>query len=84
MNTVIVDYDLGNFGSVKNRLSHLAHELIVSSDIDDILKSDTWIITGDYSLFNKCRLLLNKRNKMKIVIEDLAQEFILKSEISWA
>jgi len=78
MNTVIVDYGLGNFGSVKNKLSHLGQELTVSSDIDDILKSDIWIITGEYSLINKCRVLLKKEqneNRNRVLIAGVHFKF---------
>lgn len=43
---VIIDYGLGNLGSVKNMLKKIGAEVIISSDISEIEKADKLILPG--------------------------------------
>ena len=42
----VIDYGIGNLGSVKNALDYLGLENIITSDKDVILKADKVILPG--------------------------------------
>jgi glutamine amidotransferase len=44
--TVIIDYGMGNLGSIQNMLKKIGSETLVSSDISDIKKADKLILPG--------------------------------------
>ena len=46
MKIVIIDYGLGNLGSVKNTLNKLGVDSMISKSIDDIEKADALILPG--------------------------------------
>jgi imidazole glycerol-phosphate synthase subunit HisH len=43
---VIIDYGMGNIGSIRRKLSLLGNEALISSNPDDILKADKLILPG--------------------------------------
>lgn len=49
--TVIIDYDMGNVGSIKNMLKRLGYDAIVTSDIE-IIKNATKIILPGVGAFD--------------------------------
>jgi imidazole glycerol-phosphate synthase subunit HisH len=57
----IIDYNLGNVGSIYNMLTKIGEQCIVSSDSDVILKSDKLILPGVGSFDNGISNLRNKR-----------------------
>jgi glutamine amidotransferase len=58
--TTIIDYDLGNVGSIYNMLAKIGEECAVSSDPDKITKSDRVILPGVGSFDNGIKNLRNK------------------------
>jgi glutamine amidotransferase len=46
MKTVIVFYGMGNVLSIQNMLSHIGHDAIISSDINEIKRADRLILPG--------------------------------------
>jgi len=42
----IIDYDMGNVGSIQNMLEHLGEDAIITGDHQEILKADQLIIPG--------------------------------------
>ena len=46
MNTVIIDYGMGNVVSIKNLLKRLSFNSIITSNIEDIKKADKIILPG--------------------------------------
>jgi len=46
MKIVIIDYGLGNLGSIKNMLKKIGSEAIVSSSISDIERAEKLILPG--------------------------------------
>jgi len=43
---VIIDYDMGNVGSIKNMLKYLGYESLITSDLDEIEKAEKLILPG--------------------------------------
>lgn len=43
---VIIDYGLGNLGSIKNMFKKIGHEAIISSDLEEIKKATKLILPG--------------------------------------
>ena len=43
---VIVDYKMGNLGSIKNMIKKIGHKSVVSSNKDEILKASKIILPG--------------------------------------
>lgn len=46
MNVVIIDYGIGNLGSVKNMFKRIGVNALISGNIDDIAKADKLILPG--------------------------------------
>lgn len=44
--TAIIDYGMGNVGSIKNMLYKLGHEAVITSSIDEIIKARKIILPG--------------------------------------
>lgn len=64
----IIDYGVGNLGSVKNALDYLALESIITSDKNIILKADKVILPG-VGAFKKGMELLKEKGLDKVVLE---------------
>lgn len=58
---VIIDYDMGNVGSIVNMLKKVKHKSIVSSDKEQILKADKLILPGVGSFDEGMRKLREKK-----------------------
>ena len=43
---VVVDYGMGNIHSIVKKIKHLGGDVFVSSNSDEILKSDKIILSG--------------------------------------
>ena len=67
---VIIDYDLGNLGSVKNTLDKLGVDSMISKLIDDIEKADALILPGVGSAKQGMKNL-KKRGLDKILINEI-------------
>ena len=63
----IIDYKISNLKSVKNALSYLGFENIITSDSNEILKSDGVILPGVGS-FPHGMLNLKELNKLETLI----------------
>jgi glutamine amidotransferase len=70
--TVIIDYQAGNIGSVKNMLKKLGHDSVVSSSVKDVENADRIILPGvgsfDYGMqkleeLNLIPVLNTKKNE---------------------
>lgn len=42
----IIDYGLGNLGSIKNMLKHLGHSSVITDDVSELDKCDSYILPG--------------------------------------
>ena len=69
--TVIIDYGLGNLGSIQNMLDVIGENAIISSNAEDIKKSDHLILPG-VGAFDAGMQLLNEK-KLISVIKDEAK-----------
>lgn len=53
---VIVDYNLGNLGSIKNMINRIGHDSVISSDPEVVLQARRLILPGvgsfDHAIFN--------------------------------
>ena len=67
---VIIDYGLGNLGSVKNTLNKLGVDSMISKSIDDIKKADALILPGVGSAKQGMKNL-KKRGLDKILINEI-------------
>lgn len=67
---VIVDYGLGNLGSVKNTLDKLGVDSMISKSASDIEKADALILPGVGSA-NQGMENLKKRNLDKILVKEI-------------
>ena len=54
---IIIDYQMGNVGSIKNMLKYIGKESIISSKIEDIEKADKLILPGVGAFDNGIRNL---------------------------
>lgn len=54
---VIIDYNMGNLGSIKNMIKKIGSNAIISSDPEDILKADKLILPGVGAFDNGMRNL---------------------------
>jgi len=68
MNIIIIDYGVGNLGSVKNMFKRIGIEALISGDIEEIRTADKLILPGvgrfDYGIEQ-----LNKLNLVNIIKE---------------
>lgn len=67
---VIIDYGLGNLGSVKNTLNKLGVDSMISKSIDDIKKADALILPGVGSAKQGMKNL-KERGLDKILINEI-------------
>lgn len=67
---VIIDYGLGNLGSVKNTLNKLGVDSMISKSIDDIEKADALILPGVGSAKQGMKNL-KKINLDKILVREI-------------
>ncbi len=67
---VIIDYGVGNLGSVKNTLDRLNIESVISDDLQIIRKSDAVILPGVGSANQGMKNLI-KRNLGSVIIEEI-------------
>lgn len=65
---VIVDYKMGNLGSITNIIKKIGHSSIITSDIDQIAKADKIILPGVGS-FDKAMENLNNLNLINVLNE---------------
>lgn len=65
---VIIDYGLGNLGSIKNMLSKIGHDSIITSDIEQINNASKLILPGVGS-FDQGMHNLNERNLIPVLTE---------------
>ena len=65
---VIVDYKMGNLGSITNIIKKVGHSSIVSSDIDVISKASKIILPG-VGAFDKAMQNLNELNLIEVLNE---------------
>ena len=73
---VVVDYGMGNLGSVKNMLAHISSKkVLISSDIKDIGNASKIILPGVGS-FKKAMLNLKKRDFIPILEQKILNEKI--------
>lgn len=64
--TVIIDYGLGNLGSIQNMLDVIGENAIISSDAEDIKKCDHLILPG-VGAFDAGMKLLNEKNLITVI-----------------
>src|SRR5690242_16245453 len=67
---VVIDYGIGNLGSVKNALDKLGAESKISSDPDEIKKADALILPG-VGAAGQGMKNLKKLGLDKIIIEEI-------------
>jgi imidazole glycerol-phosphate synthase subunit HisH len=69
----IIDYNLGNIGSVQNIITKVGYESIITNNIDDILRADKLILPGvgsfDNGIINLKSLKLIEPLTKKVLIE---------------
>ena len=66
MSLVIVDYGMGNLGSIKNMLRHIGIDSIISSDNEQIYKASKIILPGVGSFDSAMKNI--KKNLMKHLV----------------
>lgn len=66
----IIDYKMGNLGSVKNALDSLGIESVITSSIDDIKKADKLILPG-VGAFKEAMKNLNDLNLIDTIKEEV-------------
>ena len=66
----IIDYGMGNLGSVKNALDSLKIESIITSNISDIKKADKLILPG-VGAFKEAMDNLSKLNLIDVIKEEV-------------
>ncbi|MDW7669048.1 MAG: imidazole glycerol phosphate synthase subunit HisH [Bacillota bacterium] len=67
---IIIDYGLGNLNSVQKGFERVGLETKISSDVDDIKKSDSLILPG-VGAFRDAISLLKEKNLKDIIIEEV-------------
>lgn len=63
---VIVDYGLGNLGSIKNMLQHIGFEPVISSDKEHVLNAEKLILPGVGS-FDQGMINLHKKELVTVL-----------------
>lgn len=67
---IIIDYGLGNLNSVQKGFERVGLETKISSDIEEIRKSNSIILPG-VGAFRDAVKLLEEKNLMKVIIEEV-------------
>lgn len=67
---VIIDYDMGNIESIKNALSFLGYEAILSREHEDLNNADGYILPG-VGAFGIAMQTINKYNLITILEENV-------------
>lgn len=57
----IIDYGMGNLGSISNALSYIGVEYIISSDVDELSKADKLILPGVGAFRDAISLIREKK-----------------------
>ena len=73
--TIIIDYGMGNLGSIANMIRHLGFKSIITSDISDIQSAKKIILPG-VGHFDKAMQNIRKRNLTEIIKEKALNEHV--------
>jgi glutamine amidotransferase len=69
---VIIDYGLGNLGSIKNMLNKIGHDALITSDIEKISNASKLILPGVGS-FGQGMKNLHERNLIPVLTEKVIE-----------